>query len=84
MLLGSPSFHVILGSRKLASGEEAVQKLSAEAGIQGTVSSIQVDVTDDNSVDAAAKKVAADHGRLDILVNNAGIVSLTKPPSREK
>ncbi|KAI7191128.1 hypothetical protein D0869_02292 [Hortaea werneckii] len=84
VLLGSPSFHVILGSRKLASGEEAVQKLQAEAGIQGTVSSIHVDVTDDNSVDAAAKKVAADHGRLDILVNNAGVVSLAHPPSREK
>ncbi|KAI7202341.1 hypothetical protein KC343_g10223 [Hortaea werneckii] len=84
VLLGSPSFHVILGSRKLASGEDAVQKLQAEAGIQGTVSSIQVDVTDDNSVDAAAKKVAAEHGRLDILVNNAGIVSLANPPLREK
>ncbi|KAI7191900.1 hypothetical protein KC363_g3581 [Hortaea werneckii] len=79
VLLGSSSFHVILGSRKLAMGEEAVQRLQAEAGIQGTVSSIQVDVTDDKSVEAAAKKVAADYGRLDILVNNAGIFSLANP-----
>lgn len=58
--------------------------MQAEADIQGTVSTIQVDVTDDDSVDAAAKKVAADHGHLDVLVNNAGILSLANPPSQEK
>ncbi|RMY84664.1 hypothetical protein D0861_06844 [Hortaea werneckii] len=84
VLLGSSSFHVILGSRKLAMGEEAVQRLQAEAGIQGTVSSIQVDVTDDKSVEAAAKKVAADYGRLDILyrevlnTNVVGALSVTE------
>jgi len=39
------------------------------------VASIQIDVTDDDSVGAAAKQVSTTYGRLDILVNNAGIFS---------
>lgn len=49
---------------------------------RGTASWIQIDVTDDKFVDAAAAQVASQYGKLDILVNNAGIVSLA-PPSRE-
>ncbi|KAF4772349.1 hypothetical protein HAV15_004859 [Penicillium sp. str.  len=80
----SATYHVILGSRRLENGEEAVKRLQAEPDVKGTVSAIHLDVTDDQSVDAAAEKVAADYGRLDILVNNAGIVSLANPPSREE
>lgn len=72
-----------MGSRTLSKGEESAKALSALPGIKGTVSSIQIDVTDDKSVDEAAAQIAAQHGRLDILVNNAGIVSLINPPSRE-
>ena len=61
-----------------------MKQLEALPHVKGTASAIQLDVTDDKSVDAAAEKVAADHGRLDILVNNAGIVALAHPPSREK
>jgi NAD(P)-dependent dehydrogenase (short-subunit alcohol dehydrogenase family) len=39
------------------------------------VETIQIEVTDDNSVDAAASQVASIYGRLDVLVNNAGIYS---------
>lgn len=84
LLSSSAAYHVILGSRKLGNGEEAVKKLQAGPGVKGTVSTIALDVTDDKSVDAAAEKIAAQYGRLDILVNNAGIVSLANPPSREK
>jgi len=84
LIQASASYHVIVGSRKLAAGEEAARNLTAEPGAKGSAEAIQVDVTDDASVDAAAAKVAADHGRLDILVNNAGIVSLANPPSRAK
>ena len=80
LLLALATNHVILGSRNLANGEEAVKKLQ---NLKGTVSAIQLDITDDKSVDAVAQKVAADYGRLDILVNNAGIVSTVHPPSRE-
>ena len=47
--------------------------------IKGTVDAVQIDVTDDASVDAAADSVSRKYGRLDVLVNNAGIFS--KNPS---
>ena len=72
-----------MGSRIQSNGEEAVRKLQDLPDVQGTASTIQIDVTDDQSVDAAAQKVTVDYGRLDILVNNAGIASLAEPPSRE-
>ncbi|ROV91288.1 hypothetical protein VSDG_07751 [Cytospora chrysosperma] len=73
LALGSSSYHIILGSRTLSKGEAAAKKLQALAGIKGTVAAIQLDVTDDASVNAAATAVEAEHGRLDVLVNNAGI-----------
>lgn len=51
--------------------------------MKGTASWVQIDVTDDKSVDAAAAQIASQYGKLDILVNNAGIISLASPPSRE-
>jgi 2-dehydro-3-deoxy-L-rhamnonate dehydrogenase (NAD+) len=38
-----------------------------------TVSDAVVELTDEASVDAAAQKAVATHGRIDVLVNNAGI-----------
>ncbi|WP_370110317.1 SDR family NAD(P)-dependent oxidoreductase [Streptacidiphilus sp. MAP12-33] len=55
---------VYVGSRDAGRGQEAAERLGARF--------VQLDVTDDASVEAAAKSVAADGG-LDVLVNNAGI-----------
>lgn len=40
----------------------------------GTAMAIAVDVTSQESVDAAAAKVAADYGRADLIFNNAGVM----------
>jgi NAD(P)-dependent dehydrogenase (short-subunit alcohol dehydrogenase family) len=45
------------------------------------VEAIALDVTDADSIAAAAKEVEQRHGRLDILINNAGI--LADDPSRK-
>ncbi|KAF9773441.1 hypothetical protein IL306_008722 [Fusarium sp. DS 682] len=83
LVLSSVKYHVIIGSRDEAKGEIAARELQSLDDIKGTVSSIQIDVTDDSSVDAAAQTLASEWGRLDILVNNAGIISMDSPPTRE-
>lgn len=55
---------VYIGSRDPERGRRAAEQLGART--------IQLDVTDDASVAAAAKTIEADGG-LDVLVNNAGI-----------
>lgn len=62
---------VLLGSRDLARGQDVAAPLQ-DAGLD--VRAIRVDVTDDASVRALARRIDADHGWLDVLVNNAGLL----------
>jgi NAD(P)-dependent dehydrogenase (short-subunit alcohol dehydrogenase family) len=72
----------LLGSRDISKGDDAVATLNA-LPIKGTVTAIQIDVTSDASVDAAARHVKETYGHLDILVNNAGIGSHRTPELRD-
>ncbi|MCJ1383982.1 hypothetical protein MMC17_007096 [Xylographa soralifera] len=74
LLFSSSEYHVPIGSRDQSKGSGAVSALKA-LPIKGAVDNVQIDVTDDVSVDAAAKHVLDKYGRLDVLVNNAGIFS---------
>jgi NAD(P)-dependent dehydrogenase (short-subunit alcohol dehydrogenase family) len=56
---------VYLGARNAEHGEVAASALGGHF--------VQLDVTDDASVEAALNVVAEREGRLDVLVNNAGI-----------
>ncbi|MGD0547129.1 MAG: SDR family oxidoreductase [Terracidiphilus sp.] len=69
---------VIIGSRDLAQGQEAVAKLRA-AGVDAEV--IQFDITKPADARAAYDYFDSRYGRLDILVNNAGIAGGTFPGS---
>ena len=63
-----------MASRSLEKGNAASEAIQS-TGIKGKILSIQLDITDESSIAAAAKKVEKDHGRLDVLVNNAGVYS---------
>ena len=64
---------VLLGSRNLQQGERAA------ASIEGDARVLQLDVTDQASIDAAAERIRHELGRLDVLVNNAGIMNPGRP-----
>jgi NAD(P)-dependent dehydrogenase (short-subunit alcohol dehydrogenase family) len=64
-------YYVYLGSRTLENGLEAVKKLKAE-GLTN-VEVIQIDVTDQQSVNAAYAQISKKTAVLDVLINNAGI-----------
>ncbi len=56
---------VYLGARSVERGEKAAAGLGARF--------VQLDVTDDASVDAAMRLIEERDGHLDVLVNNAGV-----------
>jgi len=64
-------FYVYIGSRNLENGLQAIEKLKAEN--LTNVEAIQIDVTDDNSVQNARLEIEKKTDVLDILINNAGI-----------
>jgi NAD(P)-dependent dehydrogenase (short-subunit alcohol dehydrogenase family) len=66
-------FTVLVGSRNIERGEAAAKEVGPDAR------AIQLDVTDESSIAAAAKRIRSELGRLDVLVNNAAISNTTKP-----
>jgi NAD(P)-dependent dehydrogenase (short-subunit alcohol dehydrogenase family) len=64
-------YHVYLGSRDVANGQQAVHQLQAEGYHQ--VELIQIDVADHASIAAAREAVGQKTAVLDVLINNAGI-----------
>jgi NAD(P)-dependent dehydrogenase (short-subunit alcohol dehydrogenase family) len=63
---------VWIGARDAERGQAAADRLGARF--------VQLDVTDDASVVAAAETIRAEVGHLDILVNNAGILGDVTSP----
>jgi 2,4-dienoyl-CoA reductase [(3E)-enoyl-CoA-producing], peroxisomal len=66
--LAQLGMHVVLASRKPEHLQSAVAAITAAGG---KASAVQVDVRDQERVQAMAKEVHEAHGRIDLLVNNA-------------
>lgn len=77
--LGQFGQHVIVGARKISDGQAVVDELS-QLGIQADT--VQLDVTDNESILSAAAKIEQKFGKLDILINNAGIAVDNALPSQ--
>src|SRR5580658_6074190 len=67
-------FTVLVGSRNLERGEAAAKEIGPDAR------ALQLDVTDQASIAAAAERIRKELGRLDVLVNNAAISNTSKLP----
>jgi NAD(P)-dependent dehydrogenase (short-subunit alcohol dehydrogenase family) len=69
-------FTVLVGSRHIERGEAAAKEVGPDAH------ALQLDVTDQASITAAAERVSNEFGRLDVLVQNAAISNTTKLPGQ--
>ncbi|KUJ70568.1 dehydrogenase [Streptomyces albus subsp. albus] len=65
--LAAEGMTVYLGARDVKRGRTAAGE------IDGDVRFVRLDVTDAGTVEAAAKRIEQNFGRLDVLVNNAGV-----------
>ena len=70
--LAAHGFTVLVGSRNFEKGQKAAQSIGAAAH------ALQLDVTDQASITAAAERIGNEFGRLDVLVNNAAISNTGK------
>ena len=69
-------FTVLVGSRNFERGEAAAKEVGPDAV------ALQLDVTDQLSIDAAAERVRNEFGQLDVLINNAAITNTSRRPDQ--
>jgi NAD(P)-dependent dehydrogenase (short-subunit alcohol dehydrogenase family) len=69
-------FIVLVGSRDLERGEAAAKEVGPHAH------ALQLDVTDQASIAAAAERVRNEFGRLDVLMQNAAISNTNRKPGQ--
>jgi NAD(P)-dependent dehydrogenase (short-subunit alcohol dehydrogenase family) len=72
--LAARGYTVLVGSRNLERGEAAAKT------VDGDAHALQLDVTDQASITAAAQRVRSEFGRLDVLINNAAISNTSLKP----
>ncbi|HWJ76961.1 MAG TPA: bifunctional aldolase/short-chain dehydrogenase [Niallia sp.] len=73
-LLASEGAHVVLADLNLEGAEKVAAEINEAYG-EGRALAVKMDVTDEEAVQAAYKKVALTFGGVDIIVNNAGLAT---------
>jgi NAD(P)-dependent dehydrogenase (short-subunit alcohol dehydrogenase family) len=74
--LAAQKFVVLVGSRNLQRGQAAAKEVGPDAY------ALELDVTDQASITAAAERVRSEFGRLDVLIQNAAISNTRKQPGQ--
>jgi NAD(P)-dependent dehydrogenase (short-subunit alcohol dehydrogenase family) len=74
--LAARGLTVLVGSRSLERGEAAATEVGPDAV------ALQLDVTDQASVQSAAERVRNEFGRLDVLIQNAAISNTKRQPGQ--
>jgi NAD(P)-dependent dehydrogenase (short-subunit alcohol dehydrogenase family) len=74
--LTTHGFMVRVGSRNFERGEVAAREVGPDAH------ALQLDVTDQGSITAAAERIRSEFGRLDVLIQNAAISHTNKLPGQ--
>jgi NAD(P)-dependent dehydrogenase (short-subunit alcohol dehydrogenase family) len=69
-------YTVLVGSRNAERGETAAREIGPNAH------ALQLDVTDQASIAAAAQRIAREFGRLDVLIQNAAISNTGRLPGQ--
>jgi len=73
----NPHLHILLGSRSVENGEHAIRTLQSKGINTSRVHIIQLDVTNNDSLEHAATLIKQEYGQLDVLIANAGIAEYT-------
>lgn len=76
-----PNYRIIIGSRDLAKGQASALSV-ADMASNTSIEAVQLDVTSDESINAAVSYVESKYERLDVLFNNAGIMFVSESSPR--
>ncbi|KAI9149986.1 Short-chain dehydrogenase/reductase tropE [Paramyrothecium foliicola] len=73
LLESEKPYHVLLGSRSAPRGDDAIALATKTyPNTRSSLELVQIDVSEDKSINAAVELIKSKFGRLDALVNNAG------------
>lgn len=78
-LSATNNYHILMGARDISKAAAAIQSLTNDDpnANPSNVEPLQIDMSSDASITAAAQTVADKYGHLDILMPNAGIAQAT-------
>ncbi|KAI1372455.1 NAD(P)-binding protein [Hypoxylon crocopeplum] len=66
-------YEIIIGCRTVSKGDDAIATLQKEIPqSSSSLSTVQVDLNSDESLEKAVETIGSKHGRLDVLINNGG------------
>jgi len=68
----STPYEIIIGCRTTSKGDDAIKQLRNEFQTSSTLSTLQVDLESDTSIERAIQDITSKYGHLDVLINNGG------------